>query len=100
MATTRRAQTAMNSFIGGSRRLAEAFRDEFQLAFPESRARAENGIHHAPSGRGAGFLKQAPAWAVLVEPFFGSNPEEAALFMGSQTKLARAYCKGLNKFFA
>ena len=83
----------------GSKSLAEAFRDEFQLAFPDSRARAENGIHHSPTGRGAGFLKQAPAWAVLVEPFFGSNPTESEFFMSRQTCLAHCYCRGLNTFF-
>ena len=84
----------------GSRSLAEAFRDEFQLSFPNSTPRADNGIRHSPTGRGAGFLKQAPAWAVLVEPFFGSNHDESQFFMGRQTCLAETYCRGLNKFFS
>lgn len=84
----------------GSRKLAEAFRDEFQASFPWSTARADNGIRHAPTGNGAGFLKQAPAWAVLVEPFFGSNHKESEYFMGRQTCLAETYIKGLDKFFA
>lgn len=83
----------------GSKALAEAFRDEFQASFPWSTARADDGIKHTPTGRGSGFLRKAPAWAVLVEPFFDSNKKEHDYFTGRQTCLAETYCEGLDTFF-
>jgi N-acetylmuramoyl-L-alanine amidase len=82
----------------GSRKLAEAFRNDFQAEFPWSKARRNSGILHQPTGNGAGFLKKAPAWAVIVEPFFESNEKENEYFTGHQTKLADCYCKSLNHF--
>ena len=32
------------------------------------------------SGDGAGFLKKTRGWAIILEPFFGDNPEDCAKF--------------------
>ena len=82
----------------GSRSLAECFRNDFQNTFPFSKARRDNGIFKRMSGRGSGFLKKAPAWAVIVEPFFESNHDERDYFFARQTKLADSYCRAINQF--
>jgi N-acetylmuramoyl-L-alanine amidase len=82
----------------GSKRLAGCFRDEFQKDFSWSTARRDNGLLHQPVGNGAGFLKKAPAWAVIVEPFFESNVRENDYFTTHQTKLADSYCRAINCF--
>ena len=84
----------------GSRKLAECFRNDFQNTFDWSTARRNNGILHQPTGNGAGFLKKAPAWAVIVEPFFESNSKEREYFFSHQTKLSDSYCRSINQFLS
>jgi N-acetylmuramoyl-L-alanine amidase len=85
-------------FYRGCKRIAECFRDRFQEDFPWSRGRQSNGIMKQITGNGSGFLRKAPAWACLVEPFFESNAKEREYFMGHQAKLATSYCNAIEDF--
>lgn len=82
----------------GAKKLAEAIRDEFQKAYPDSKPRRDNGIMHNTSDNGSGFLKAAPGWACLTEPFFRSNPEEWEFFKDKQREIAEVYCRGIARF--
>ena len=82
----------------GAKVLASAIRDEFQKRYPQSKAREDNGIKHNPKGNGAGFLRESPGWACLVEPYFITNPGEKVFFKDKHRDLAEVYCIGLSKF--
>jgi hypothetical protein len=82
----------------GAPELAGAIRDEWQRRFPNSRPRYDDGVRRNLDGNGAGFLKMAPAWACLTEPFFRSNPEEWDFYKGKITEVAEVYACGLADF--
>lgn len=82
----------------GSKLLAECFRDVWQVKYPNSRPRRDDGIMHNTQDNGAGFLRQAPGWAVLCEPFFHSNRAELAYYQGKQKEVAYVYVKALKLF--
>ena len=85
----------------GAKKLAQFTQEEFLSHFPQSHARSWNaapGLHHCTSGNGAGFLKKAPGWAILTEPFFITNPAERAFFKGREEELALIYCIGAARF--
>jgi N-acetylmuramoyl-L-alanine amidase len=50
------------------------------------------------SGDGAGFLREAPAWACLVEPFFITNKAEKQFFTDHKDELAECYCDAIEDF--
>ena len=82
----------------GAKELAEFTQREFANRFPKSRARYDAGLHHCTSGSGAGFLKAATGWAILPEPFFITNDDEAKFFEGKEKEIAEIYCIGGAKF--
>jgi N-acetylmuramoyl-L-alanine amidase len=84
-------------FYRGSRRLAETFHKHFSKAFEWSTARS-GGVKPLMSGDGAGFLKEAPAWACLVEPFFVTNNAEKQFFTDHQDELAQCYVDSIEDF--
>jgi N-acetylmuramoyl-L-alanine amidase len=85
-------------FYRGCKRIAECFRDRFQSDFPWSVARRSNGIEKRLKGNGAGFLRKAPAWACLLEPFFESNAKEREYFMSHPMKLSDCNCNAIEDF--
>jgi len=56
----------------------------------------------APGGRGFQFLKETPCPAVICEPFFGSNPDEWALYNSEAGRqaLAESYAAGIRSFLS
>ena len=81
-----------------SKGLAVAFAKEWQKTFPQSRARQDKGTYHTPSGDGAGFLIKSPGLAVLVEPFFHSNPTEWAFYKDKHEAVAAVYSRAITNF--
>jgi N-acetylmuramoyl-L-alanine amidase len=83
-------------FWGSSQRsekLAQCFALTHKQAFPQSKFR---GIKPCDSlSRGAGFLRKTPCPAVILEPFFGSNPKETDTYGSSLETLARVYADAL-----
>ena len=83
-------------FWGSSQRsekLAQCFALTHKKAFPQSKFR---GIKPCDSlSRGAGFLRKTPCPAVILEPFFGSNPKETDTYCASLETLARVYADAL-----
>lgn len=82
----------------GSRELAECMRDAWQARFPNSRPRHDNGILRNLTGNGSGFLRMAPGWACLTEPYFRSNPAEWAFYKDRAEEVAEVYALGLAGF--
>jgi len=84
----------------GAKKLASAIRDRFKAKFPHKRPRGDgrSGIMKNTRKNGAGFLRKSPAWAVLVEPFFITNPAEKSFFSDKHEELAEIYCLGISDF--
>jgi N-acetylmuramoyl-L-alanine amidase len=78
--------------------LARAFADAWQFRFPASKPRQDKGIYHTPTGDGAGFLRKAPGFAILTEPFFHSNPDENRFFADKHMSVAKVYCAAISAF--
>lgn len=73
--------------------LAESFNSAFKKAFPSNK---ERGLKPITSGdRGGLYLRLTHCPAVILEPFFGSNPTESSYFSLNQTALAHAYAQAL-----
>ena len=86
-------------FYRGSRLLAECFQQRFADAFEWSKPRS-GGVKPLMSGDGAGFLREAPAWACLVEPFFITNDKEKQFFTDHKDVLAEVYCDAIQDFLS
>jgi N-acetylmuramoyl-L-alanine amidase len=84
-------------FYRGSKRFAECFQQRFSDAFEWSTARC-GGVKPLMSGDGAGFLREAPAWACLVEPFFITNKAEKQFFTDHKDELAECYVDAIEDF--
>jgi N-acetylmuramoyl-L-alanine amidase len=84
-------------FYRGCKRLADCFEKHFSKAFPWSHARS-GGVKPLMSGNGSGFLKEAPAWACLVEPFFFTNKKEMEFFAENKEELAVVYTESIEEF--
>jgi len=82
----------------GSKLLASSFRDTWQAKYNNSIAKRDNGIMYNNDQNGSGFLRNAPGWAVLCEPFFRSNPTEWAYFKDKQLEVSQTYVKALELF--
>jgi len=82
----------------GAEALAKFTQQEWVRRFPRSRPRFDNGIHHCTSGNGSGFLKEAPGWAILTEPFFITNAGEKAFFANRHKEIADVYCHAAARF--
>ena len=77
----------LSSGSSGSLRLAKAINDDIVSALGIK----DRGIKTIPaSGRGGGSLHAGEAPAVLLEPFFGSNPSDLAKTLGPQKEKALA----------
>lgn len=82
----------------GAEALARFTQQEWVRRFPRSRPRVDNGLHHCTTGNGSGFLKEAPGWAVLTEPFFITNSEEKSFFANRHKEIADVYCTAAAQF--
>lgn len=80
----------------GARILATAMSLSFHAHFPNRKKRYDGGLRKNMNGRGAGFMKQAPYWAVLCEPFMNSNPAERAFFIDKIPEVSVAYLDGIS----
>jgi len=82
----------------GAKELAQFTQEEWVANYPQSRPRYDGGLHHATNGNGSGFLSAMPCWAILTEPFFNSNPAEAAFFKPRIEEIAQIYCIAAARF--
>lgn len=81
------------------RALATSLAGAFQESFPFSRPRANGGVKPlGPADRGALFLRLTHCPAVILEPFFGSCPEEWDAFSTRKLAIAAAYAEGIAAF--
>lgn len=77
----------------GGERLAEALRDEMEEAYPDMKSR---GIKpRGPKQRGSYLLRKVPPYAVIAEPFFGSNADEWRMINNNRGKLAGVYARAI-----
>jgi N-acetylmuramoyl-L-alanine amidase len=84
-------------FYRGSKKLAKCFQKRFSKAFPFSTARC-GGVKPLMSGDGSGFLREAPAWACLLEPFFFTNKAEKQFFEDHQDELSECNVDAIEDF--
>lgn len=85
----------------GAKAAAEFLRDAWQEEIPWSEADRDNGIFHNTNSAGSLMLKLAPAWAVLTEPIFESNPEARKKLITNPKGpelVASSYDKGIGWF--
>tara|TARA_R110002020_G_scaffold13974_1_gene49799 strand:+ start:934 stop:1509 length:576 start_codon:yes stop_codon:yes gene_type:complete len=80
----------------GGKRLAETLRDEMEEAYPDMKSRGAK--PRGPKQRGSYLLRKVPPYAVIAEPFFGSNVREWELINDSRDKLAGVYARSAIKF--
>jgi len=81
----------------GGKRLATKLKEQMDKYYPTLRSR---GVKARGRGqRGALFLRKTPCYAVISEPFFGSNSSDVSLIMSDLDKLAKVYAKGINNFY-
>jgi len=81
---------------------AEAFVQAMYNAFPSHTNRGAKAIQ-GNSARGSRFLRTLKAPCVILEPFFGSNPEEWQRFNAEPTgkqQLGKAVALSINKCFS
>lgn len=79
-------------------RLATLFLSEHGRYFPKFRARGLVKID-SEKKRGGGFLKRTHCPAVILEPFFGSNPKEWEHYSGNMNRVADMYVSAITKYF-
>jgi N-acetylmuramoyl-L-alanine amidase len=78
---------------GGGKRMCESLRRAFLTSFPMM---TDRGLKpKAPGARGALFLRATHCPAAILEPFFGDNPHDCAIFKGNEMALAKAYANGI-----
>jgi N-acetylmuramoyl-L-alanine amidase len=77
-------------------KLASFFNQSFKEAFPDARVRGIKSRDH--TDRGSLFLRLTRCPAVILEPFFGSNPEETEYYSDRMPALALAYAKALMNY--
>ena len=83
---------------GGVKSLAESIRDAWQEAFPNSKARQDDGILHNTDSNGSLMIRSAPAACCLLEPFFISNPDEKEQFSNAHQEVADVYANGIGHY--
>ena len=86
----------------GAKEWAVFTQEEWSQQYPQSVARNSYGdgpgLHYALSGNGSGFLEEMPCWALLMEPFFNSNPAERTFYKPRIDEIAFVYCVGAARF--
>lgn len=81
--------------------LSKSFAENVQQAMVGVLGLRDRKIKHITSGRGHNSLTQlSETPSILIEPFFGSNPNDAATAHECKNKLARALVEATKKFFA
>ncbi len=65
-------------------------------AYPDMKSRGAK--PRGPKQRGSYLLRKVPPYAVIAEPFFGSNVREWELINDSRDKLAGVYARSAIKF--
>lgn len=81
----------------GGRRLAEDLKIAMEEVYPELATRGAR--KRIKGDRGALFLRTTPCYAVIGEPFFGSNINDVDLINEDRDMLAKAYANGINNFY-
>lgn len=81
-----------------SKRAATNFDAQFAAAFPNITRRGL--LPRGPADNGAAFLRGTHCPAVILEPFFGSNKEEALFFRAKQPELGLTYANAVEHYFA
>lgn len=74
-------------------KLAQCLLLSHKLEFPKAKSRGLKPL--GPISRGAGFVRQTPCPAVLLEPFFGSNVKETDQYSAARETLAHVYADAL-----
>ena len=72
----------------GAKDLAQHATDIHSETFPQSKKRQSAGIKYNVKGNGAGFLRISPGWAMLTEPFFITNKNEAEFYKNKHKTIA------------
>jgi len=80
----------------GGKTLASLLRDEMEEAYPDMISRGAK--PRKPRQRGSAFLRKTHCYAVIGEPFFGTNVDEWGSINHSRGKLAGVYARALTKF--
>ena len=80
----------------GGKTLAALLRDEMEEAYPDMISRGAK--PRKPRQRGSAFLRKTHCYAVIGEPFFGTNVDEWRSINHSRGKLAGVYARALTKF--
>jgi len=80
----------------GGRALASILRDEMEEAYPSMISRGAK--PRKSRQRGSSFLKKTHCYAVIGEPFFGTNVKEWEKINHERDKLAGIYSRALTKF--
>lgn len=83
---------------GNGERLARLFADAFRNHLPELPARGIKPCN--PKSRGAEFLRLTPCPAIILEPFFGSNPQDWRIATEKKQTIATLYASALSAYFA
>lgn len=79
-------------------RMATILLSEHGRYFPKAKARGVV-LSRSEAERGGGFLRHTPCPAVILEPFFGNNSAEWALYSGNMDRLAEMYASAITKYF-
>ena len=80
----------------GGLKLATVLKDEMDKAYPDL---ASRGVKPRQSRqRGSAFLRETHCYAVIGEPFFGTNVEEWRMINNNRGKLAGVYARAITKF--
>lgn len=83
------------------RRLATCLADAHHDIVPGATLRHDDtGLLPRGSGNGSQFLRKTHCPAVICEPFFGSNPDEWALYASDPSILARIYYEAYRSYRA
>jgi len=71
-------------------------RDSMERSYPDMKSRGIKA--RGPRQRGSAWLRRTHCYAVIAEPFFGSNEKEWHMINDSRDKLAAVYAHALTNF--
>ena len=80
----------------GGKRFAEAMRGEMEDAYPEMISRGSK--PRESRQRGSAFLRETHCYAIIGEPFFGTNIDEWHMINNNRGKLAGVYARAITRF--
>jgi|TARA_B100000427_G_scaffold329827_1_gene348253 N-acetylmuramoyl-L-alanine amidase len=80
----------------GGKRLAETMRSEMEDTYPNMVSRGSK--PRVSRQRGSAFLRETYCYAIIAEPFFGTNSSEWEMINRNRGKLAGVYARALTQF--